>query len=161
MMLPVFTPFRQLAIMNGQTRIPHSALNTIWIGRNRFCVRLPGFVLWRTTKRGACLAVCHPWTLADAVVEYGRSFPRRRCIKRSGPMTLGDRPTCSDRWRLARAGRSPIIECWRAMCCTTTARLPMPLIFEGRAGDRRGRRCQDTGKRSDRQGDAPQPPFGS
>ena len=30
---------------------------------------------WRATERGAYLASGHPWTLADAAVEYGRSFP--------------------------------------------------------------------------------------
>ena len=32
--------------------------------------------VWRATGRGALLAAGHPWTLADAAVEYGRSFPR-------------------------------------------------------------------------------------
>ena len=31
---------------------------------------------WRATARGAFLAAAHPWTLADAAVEYGRSFPK-------------------------------------------------------------------------------------
>ena len=31
--------------------------------------------MWRATERGACLTAGHPWTLADAAVEYGRSFP--------------------------------------------------------------------------------------
>ena len=30
---------------------------------------------WHATERGACLTPGHPWTLADAAVEYGRSFP--------------------------------------------------------------------------------------
>ena len=30
---------------------------------------------WRATERGTFLAAGHPWTLADAAVEYGRSFP--------------------------------------------------------------------------------------
>ena len=30
---------------------------------------------WRATERGACLTAGHPWTLADAAVEYGRLFP--------------------------------------------------------------------------------------
>ena len=30
---------------------------------------------WRATERGACLTTRHPWTLVDAAVEYGRSFP--------------------------------------------------------------------------------------
>ena len=30
---------------------------------------------WRATERGACLTAGHPRTLADAAVEYGRSFP--------------------------------------------------------------------------------------
>ena len=30
--------------------------------------------VWRATGRGAFLAAGHPWTLADAAVEYGRSF---------------------------------------------------------------------------------------
>ena len=32
--------------------------------------------MWRTTARGAFLAAAHPWTLADAAVEYARSFPK-------------------------------------------------------------------------------------
>ena len=32
--------------------------------------------VWRATGRGAFLAAGHPWTLADAAVEYGRFFPR-------------------------------------------------------------------------------------
>ena len=32
--------------------------------------------MWRATGRGAFLATGHPWTLADAAVEYGRHFPR-------------------------------------------------------------------------------------
>ena len=32
--------------------------------------------VWRATGRGAFLVVGHPWTLADAAVEYGRFFPR-------------------------------------------------------------------------------------
>ena len=32
--------------------------------------------VWRATGRGAFLAAGHPWTLADAAVEYGRYFPR-------------------------------------------------------------------------------------
>ena len=32
--------------------------------------------VWRATGRGAFLAAGHPWTLADAAVEYGRLFPR-------------------------------------------------------------------------------------
>ena len=32
--------------------------------------------VWRATGRGAFLAVGHPWTLADAAVEYGRSFSK-------------------------------------------------------------------------------------
>ena len=32
--------------------------------------------MWRATARGAFLAADHPWTLADAAVEYGRAFPR-------------------------------------------------------------------------------------
>ena len=31
--------------------------------------------VWRATGRGAFLAAAHPWTLADAAVEYGRFFP--------------------------------------------------------------------------------------
>ena len=31
--------------------------------------------IWRATGRGAFLAAGHPWTLADAAVEYGRHFP--------------------------------------------------------------------------------------
>ena len=31
--------------------------------------------VWNATGRGALLAAGHPWTLADAAVEYGRSFP--------------------------------------------------------------------------------------
>ncbi len=31
--------------------------------------------VWRATGRGAFLAAGHPWTLADAAVEYGRVFP--------------------------------------------------------------------------------------
>ena len=31
---------------------------------------------WRTTGRGALLTGSHPWTLADAAVEYGRWFPK-------------------------------------------------------------------------------------
>ncbi|MDE0390616.1 MAG: methyltransferase [Rhodospirillales bacterium] len=31
--------------------------------------------VWRATGRGAFLAAGHPWTLADAAVEYGRYFP--------------------------------------------------------------------------------------
>ena len=31
---------------------------------------------WRATARGAVLAVAHPRTLADAAVEYARSFPK-------------------------------------------------------------------------------------
>ena len=31
--------------------------------------------VWRATGRGAFLAAGHPWTLADAAVEYGRHFP--------------------------------------------------------------------------------------
>ena len=31
---------------------------------------------WRATERGACLSAGHPWTLAGAAVEYGRSFPK-------------------------------------------------------------------------------------
>ena len=30
---------------------------------------------WSATERGACLTAGHPWTLADAAVEYGRPFP--------------------------------------------------------------------------------------
>ena len=30
---------------------------------------------WSATERGACLSAGHPRTLADAAVEYGRSFP--------------------------------------------------------------------------------------
>ena len=30
---------------------------------------------WRATEGGACLTAGHPWTLTDAAVEYGRSFP--------------------------------------------------------------------------------------
>ena len=30
---------------------------------------------WRATERGAFLNTGHPWTLADAAVEYGRMFP--------------------------------------------------------------------------------------
>ena len=33
--------------------------------------------VWRATGRGAFLAAGHPWTLADAAVEYGRWFPGR------------------------------------------------------------------------------------
>ena len=32
--------------------------------------------VWRETGRGAFLAASHPWTLADAAREYGRSFPK-------------------------------------------------------------------------------------
>lgn len=32
--------------------------------------------VWRATGRGAVLAAGHPWTLADAAVEYGRCFAR-------------------------------------------------------------------------------------
>ena len=32
--------------------------------------------VWRATGRGALLAAGHPWTLADAAVEYGRCFSR-------------------------------------------------------------------------------------
>ena len=32
--------------------------------------------VWRTTGRGAFLVAGHPWTLADAAVEYGRFFQR-------------------------------------------------------------------------------------
>ena len=32
--------------------------------------------MWRATARGAFLAADHPWTLADAAVEYGRAFPK-------------------------------------------------------------------------------------
>ena len=32
--------------------------------------------VWRPTGRGSFLATGHPWTLADAAVEYGRLFPR-------------------------------------------------------------------------------------
>ena len=32
--------------------------------------------VWRATGRGVFLAAAHPWTLADAAVEYGRFFPR-------------------------------------------------------------------------------------
>ncbi|MXW90945.1 MAG: methyltransferase domain-containing protein [Rhodospirillaceae bacterium] len=40
-------------------------------------LRLAEYVdgMWRTTGRGAFLAAGHPWTLADAAVEYGRFFP--------------------------------------------------------------------------------------
>ena len=31
--------------------------------------------VWRPTGRGAFLSAGHPWTLADAAVEYGRFFP--------------------------------------------------------------------------------------
>lgn len=31
---------------------------------------------WRATERGALLTAGHPWTLADAAVEYGRAFPK-------------------------------------------------------------------------------------
>lgn len=31
---------------------------------------------WRATARGTFLAAAHPWTLADAAVEYGRAFPK-------------------------------------------------------------------------------------
>ena len=31
--------------------------------------------MWRATERGACLVAGHPRTLADAAIEYGRSFP--------------------------------------------------------------------------------------
>ena len=31
--------------------------------------------VWRATGRGGFLATGHPWTLADAAVEYGRFFP--------------------------------------------------------------------------------------
>ena len=31
---------------------------------------------WRATERGTFLAAAHPWTLADAAVEYARSFPK-------------------------------------------------------------------------------------
>ena len=31
--------------------------------------------VWRATGRGSFLAAGHPWTLADAAVEYGRFFP--------------------------------------------------------------------------------------
>ena len=37
---------------------------------------LVGDGVWRATGRGAFLAAHHPWTLADAAVEYGRFFPR-------------------------------------------------------------------------------------
>ena len=30
---------------------------------------------WLATERGACLTAAHPWSLAGAAVEYGRSFP--------------------------------------------------------------------------------------
>ena len=46
---------------------------------------------WRATERGACLSAWHPWTLADAAVEYGRSFPAmwealpRALLAGSGP----------------------------------------------------------------------------
>ena len=31
--------------------------------------------MWLATERGACLTAGHRWTLADAAIEYGRSFP--------------------------------------------------------------------------------------
>ena len=32
--------------------------------------------VWRATERGTYLSADHPWTLAGAAVEYGRSFPK-------------------------------------------------------------------------------------
>ena len=32
--------------------------------------------MWRVAARGAFLAAAHPWTLADAAVEYARTFPK-------------------------------------------------------------------------------------
>ena len=31
---------------------------------------------WRATERGGFLTAGHPWTLADAAIEFGRSFPK-------------------------------------------------------------------------------------
>ena len=48
---------------------------------------------WRATTRGAFLAAAHPWTLADAAVEYGRSFPKMwEALPRALRLDSGWRP---------------------------------------------------------------------
>ena len=48
---------------------------------------------WRATARGAFLAAAHPWTLADAAVEYARSFPKMwEALPRALRLDSGWRP---------------------------------------------------------------------
>ena len=48
---------------------------------------------WRATARGAFLAAAHPWTLADAAVEYARSFSKMwKTLPRALRLDSGWRP---------------------------------------------------------------------
>ena len=49
--------------------------------------------MWHVSARGAFLGAAHPWTLADAAVEYGRSFPKMwEALPRALRLDSGWRP---------------------------------------------------------------------